>query len=330
MENTYVSTSSKILEVLCQISARLEEIDRRLQAGQPSLPGSQHELAAGSHRIVENSKVKLTYRSFRIKQYQDHEGRKHPQEIIIFGPDLLAVIQRLSNPCRNYTDSTREETFVFPFTKLIAYWDVFYLFSSDPTPSTTRLINLVCPGFDHEKLQEDAHELLDCIEPAIKGRGYNGDRRANIDKGLVLFGHLPTLFAPGTLLSSTAAEYNFQVVEVSSCEIDPTPASADGCQVNYWHFRWNGEAFVRFGGRFQVERYTGTKRIIELPFRPLIISSDVERSLHDLERALESSKFTLDFLKKLSPPTAGRYPLCLHDAARGGNKLDLHTVVCPV
>ena len=309
MDDANVSTSSKILEVLCQISARLEEVDRKLQTVLPSSPALQHDLAAASYGQFENQKIERTYSSFRIRQTQDREGRTQLQEITILGPNLLAVLRKLSSPCGNYIKSTTEETYTFPFMKLMALWDILHLMASDSTPSTTRLINFVCPGYDHEGLRKDVCELINCIELATNCGGRIGERCFNLANGQVRFDDLPTLFAPGALLCSTTDEDDSQVVEVLHCDKNISPVSVSYYQVDYWHFRWNGEAFVRFGGRFEVERFADLRRVTDLPFRPLIISSDVEKSLSDLERVLVRNMSSLQLLKKSTPSITGQYPV---------------------
>ena len=125
----------------------------------------------------------------------------------------------------------------------------------------------------------------------------------------MLFDHLSTLYAPGTLLCSMDDDTHGQVVEVVSCEESTSSTSVNHWSIHYWHFRWNGEALVRIGSRFQVEHYTGVRQIVDLPFRPLLTASDPETSLTNAERIYEQNTFAVRRLASLSLPSTGRYPL---------------------
>ncbi|KIX03687.1 uncharacterized protein Z518_07240 [Rhinocladiella mackenziei CBS 650.93] len=309
MGSTDESTSSKILAVLCQINARLEEMDRRLQFVQPSLPSlSQFSAATDDKGEIPISESK--FRSFTTKQKVYPDGQVHLQEISIFGPDLLALLQGMSNPCPNLDDDTRQKKCMFPFADLVAHWDALSLLCKESTQTEPQFRSIVCPRNLRVDLREDISELLHCIEFAANCRSCIGERCANAERGLVRFEHLPSLFAPGALLSSAADADDQQVVEVLSCDTDSTSSSLRHCLVEYWHFRWTGEAFTKIGGRFQIEHYTGTKRIDGLPFRPLINS---DASLADLKQAISKSELSLEVFKKLKNTAKGDYPLWHYD-----------------
>lgn len=304
MENTDQLTSSKILEVLCQISARLEDIDRRLQTSWPPLPARHRETASLSESRIQAR----DYNSFRIKICLDGDGRAYLQEIIFQPGPLLHLIQTLSGVCPRHPATVDEVTYMFPFTEIMGQWEILRIVRGHASPYASGFLNRLCPKGEHEGLERDVGELLDCIKGSANCGPSIRDRCAELDNGRVSFMHLPHIFARGALISSNSDEDGCQVVEVVSSEINSASALGDVCEVLYWYFRWSRRALIKYNGRFEVQRYTGTRRLKDLPFSPIATYSNPGETLEGYYVSLESSSEALSFLRSLPPHEKEPYP----------------------
>jgi hypothetical protein len=308
MENPDQVTSSKILEVLCQISARLEDIDRRLQVSRPALPAEHRKRSP----VLESRVLNRDYNSFRIRTCLDGVGRAHIEEIVFPPGRLLHLIQTLSCVCPRHPIAVNEVTYMFPFAEIMGQWEILRLIRGHTSPSAPGFLKTVCPKGEHEGLERDVGELLDCIEESANCGPSIKDRCARLDKGRVSFIHLPDIFAPGALISSNSNENGYQVAEVVSCDINSNSASGDVCEVLFWYFKWSGWVLVKHNGRFEVQQYSGTRKLKDLPFSPIATYSNPGETIEGYHASLGSSGKTLSFLKSLPSHEREFYPQFLH------------------
>ncbi|KAK4040152.1 hypothetical protein C8A01DRAFT_15915 [Parachaetomium inaequale] len=310
------TATSKLIEVLGRIDTTLEGLDRRLQALERSWqpPGGTD----GPQPGAVSDHVKTFYRGPRlILRYEAHqEELGQLQEITIEKGDLLALLEQIVSPCLNrYQDrqpTLVRKTISYPFTEILSYRGVLDFVLDKSEQSDNQLGTLFFDQPFTSQLSDDIRGLLDCFK---ESRVPCAERRdANATRGVVLFDDLPALFAPGALLLGTDEALSGQVVEVSSCEIVAVSAGSEACVVEVWHFRWDGLAFSRTSSRFQLDRYGGTRRIKELPYRP-VIDLGVEESARVLDSLLLRNKTNLEaFGSFLTTVQVGDYPLCCWDA----------------
>ncbi|EEA21348.1 hypothetical protein PMAA_051590 [Talaromyces marneffei ATCC 18224] len=304
MENTDQLTSSKILEVLYQISARLEDIDHRLQVSRPPPPAQHHEASRLLASIIQTR----SYNLFRTKICLDGEGGESLQEIVFPPGPLLHLIQTLSGFCPHHHTAKNGVTYMFPFTEIMGQWEILRIIREHTSPYARGFLGRVCPEGEHKGLERDVGELLDCIESSTNCGPSTKERCAQLDSGRVSFIHLPHIFARGALISSNSDDDGCQVVEVVSCEINSASASGDVCEVLYWHFRWSRRAVIKYNGRFRVQHFTGTKRLKDLPFSPIATYSNPGETIESYYLSVESGGEALSFLKSLPPPESEPYP----------------------
>lgn len=304
MENTDQLTSSKILEVLCQISARLEDIDHRLQAGRPPLPTRHCETAP-----LPESRVNVRdHNSFQAKIYLGGEGGAYLQEIVFQPGPLLHLIQTLSDVCPHHPTAMNEVTYMFPFAEIMGQWEILRIVRGHSSPYASGFLNRVCPKGEHKGLERDVGELLDCIEASANCGSSIKDRCAQLDSGRVAFMYLPHIFARGALISSNSDEDGCQVVEEVSCKMNSASASNDVCEVLYWYYRWSRRALIKYNGRFEVQRYIGTRRLQDLPFSPIATYANPGETIEGYYTSLEYSSEALSFLKCLPLHEEEPYP----------------------
>lgn len=315
------ASAGRIIEVLLRIDARLEALDRRLQALEP-LPGGSPGLL-GLPAPIPSPSRKTKYRAFIAKYEVRPDKGDCLRKIIILGRGLLVLLMELSNPClkrnRQYQlDSSQlHKTVDYPFTELMTYWDTLNLLHKVDGQGDNQLRSLLFHKPLNPQFKNDISELLACV---VDSYGDHVGARKSAFRGVVLFEDLPILFGAGSLLIGTRDITDpQQVVEVSSCEIAPVSSGSDQCLVEFWYLRWDGKAFSRTGGRFPVERYTGTRPINGLPFRP-IITADCETSITELQKLTARNREALRIFKNFSGVENGDYPLlCARTSSvRGG------------
>lgn len=200
---------------------------------------------------------------------------------------------------------------MFPFTEIMGQWEILRIIRGHTSPSAPGFLRTVCPKVEHEGLERDVGELLDCIEKSANCGPSILDRCAQLDKGRVSFVHLPDIFTRGASISSNSNENGYQVVEVVSCEINSTSASGDACEVLFWYFRWSQRALIKYNGRFEVQQY-GTRRLRDLPFSPIAPYSNPGETIEGYHASLESGGEALSFLKSLPSHESEPYPRFLH------------------
>jgi hypothetical protein len=308
--------TSALVQVLGRIDTTLEGLDRRLQVLERSWkpPGGSD----GPRPGAVSDHVKTLRRGPRLTlKYEADQGELgRLQEITIEQGDLLALLEQIASPCLN-RDQDREptvehKTISYPFTEILSYRGILDFVLNQSEQSGNQLGALFFDQPFTSQLSDDIRGLLDCFK---KSRVPCAQRRdANATRGIVKFDDLPALFAPGVLLLQTEEGLSGQVVEVSSCEIVAVPGGSEACVVEAWHFRWDGLAFSRTSSRFQLDRYSGIRRIKELPCRP-VVDLGVEESARALDSLLLRNKTSLEaFGSFLATVQAGDYPLCCLDA----------------
>lgn len=306
--------SSKILEVLCQINARLEALDQRLQGSQPL----RSPPTPGTSRPPDEATIATSpSQYFTTKYTQRLGGQPELREITILPSRFLDALQFIPRPCTRDTIDRGPETHVWPFSSLIAYCFARKSYNKNHNPFMVQ-----CPedlrraGVSSSFIAREASELLNCIISSANGKSYLKERSGDLRRGLVQFEHLPTLLAPGTLLvSTTEADYG-QVVEVMSCEVASHSSQADRCLVEYWHLRWDGEQLARTAGRFDIAHYTGTRRINDLPFHPFALGGSGE-STDEAERSCRRYLMVFDEMSSLPK---GDYPMYYNEAGKSPSR----------
>lgn len=198
--------------------------------------------------------------------------------------------------------AVNEVTYMFPFAEITGQWEILRLIRGHTSPSAPGFLKTVCPKCEHEGLERDVGELLDCIEESANCGPSIKDRCAQLVKGRVSFIHLPDIFARGALISGNSNENGYQVAEIVSCEINSTSASGDVCEVLFSYFRWSGWALIKHNGRSEVQQYSGTRKLNDLPFSPIATYSNPGKTIEGYHASLGSSGKTLSFLKSLPSP----------------------------
>ncbi|KXX81511.1 Lon protease [Madurella mycetomatis] len=302
--------SLKILEVLRQIKTQLDEFDQRLRNVEVTVKPSTVTSTGSTEAAVTKITTK-EFRSFRTKIELRSSGEEYLQEIYIFGRDLLALLRGISGLCLDAGKDTGGDdqslSFASPFADLMCHFEMLSLVCDEGFREEREFQDLFTGVTWTIDLTNDISQLFRCLETAGDCRAYVTKRRNYVSKGAVLFEHLPGLFGPGTLLINSEDAEDGQVVEVSSCECVSTYLSTSHCVVEYWHFKWNGEAFVRVGGSFQVDRFPGTKPISGLPFRPLVVS-EPQNSISNLRAAILKSRHILCFFERVCEIERGEFP----------------------
>ena len=304
------TATSKLIEVLGRIDTTLEALDRRLQA----LEHSRQPLPVGvsASALVGGPKRTQTIRQdpLVLKYEVDQNEELRLQDLTIEDGDLLTLLSRVASPCLNRHEgqaTAERKTISYPFTELLSYRDVLELIIQEAERGLgNELGSLFSRQPLAEELRHNVKRLLACL--AESGRPDLERRDANLSRGVVLFDDLPTLFSPGTFLIRDEAGVD-QVVEVSSCDIVAASATSETCVVETWHLRWDGSALSRTSSSFQLARYTGTRPINGLLYRP-IIGPGVKESASDLESLLTSNKRNIEVLKELVKVEVGDYPVC--------------------
>ena len=283
------SASSKLIEVLDKLDARLETLNQRLQS-------LEHQQADS------NGGATIRHQGFSIKHKINPDGSTQLQQITLKKGRLLKAVQQLSSPCVGRhlpsKDAPKRKEFSYPFTDLLPYGDYLRLaVDAFESPEATRFGFVFPPHAFTDRLAVDIRRLLSCIDnssaTAVKRRD------ENLARGVVLFDDLPSLYAPGTAHHGPKG----QIVEVSSCHMVPD----GGCVVDVWHFRWDGRAFFRARSHFEVDRYTGTRPINGLRYPPLVRPRPKALLSHLLSRNAANLK-SLSEILQVKP---GDYPLCI-------------------
>jgi hypothetical protein len=191
-------------------------------------------------------------------------------------------------------------------------WEILRIIRGHTSPYAPGFLRTVCPKGEHEGLERDVGELLDCIEESANCGPSIKDRCAQLDKGRVSFMHLPGIYARGALISSNSNEDGCQVVEVVSCEINSASASGDVCEVLYWYFRWSRGALIKYNDRFEIQRYSGTRRLKDLPFSPIATYSNPGGTIEGYHASLGFGGKALLFLESLPSQERQPYPQFFH------------------
>ena len=285
-------TSSKLLEVLNKLDARLETLDKRLQALEHPDPATDRTETVSHH-------------GFRLKYKVEPGGSRKPLELTLEEGDPLEVVRQISSPClgrhRLPNPTSGPRVFSYPFADLLPYWDCLRfaaeVFDShgDGDGDGDGIGSLFLHRASTSQLADDIRTLLSCLENARSSTRKESDE--NHARGVVLFDDLPVLYAPGIMLESGGS-----IVEVSSCSL----AAGGPCVVNTWHFRWNGQAFSRTSRTFEVDRYTGTLPVYGLEYRPVISS----RTVGSASQLLSRNKSSLEAFMEIVQTKPGDYPLC--------------------
>lgn len=298
MDLADAEASSKFLNVLNNLDARLETLNQRLQAIEHPKP---------RHKTVR-------HHGFSLEYTVDPNGLKQLEEIIVEDGDLLALLRNLSSPClgRHQPSNSHPERkgFTCPFLRFLPYRDHLLLalkvFKNNDKRTTGSPFSLEqLTG----QLAKNIEELLSCLE--TESTWIAKRRNANAAQGVVLFNDLPSLYAPGMLLIAPRAT-DEQIVEVSSCDL----AEGGTCVIEVWHFRWDGRAFAPTSSRFEVARYPGTRHIHQLLYRP-VIWLDFEQSMLKVERILSRNRSNLGTLKEMLEVKPGDSPVCDWHRRRG-------------
>jgi hypothetical protein len=305
------NAASKLIDVLKRIDTTLETLDRRLQslenATQTAPPGIGFTSAPNADRVELTNHV-----GFTIKHKVGPWGSNEVHEITVENREFLCLLSEASSPCLNrhrdaQTEQLESKSFPRPFTELLSYRDVLKFAINPCSQPDNELPNLL----SHRLLTADqrgaAAELLRCLDDQCKT--LFGRRDANLSRGVVLYDDLPSLYAPGSLLVAPGESGLDRVVEVSSCDMLTGPATSEACVVQVWYFRWDGRAFSRASERFLLGRYTGTRPINGLPYRPLF-SPDLESSATKLKELHSRNHANITALEEILDAEIEDYPCC--------------------
>jgi hypothetical protein len=331
MDTRDETAAAKLIEVLSRIDITLETLDRRLQAlehaSQTAPPGFSSTSAPDADRI-EVAKYLGFSTKHKVGPYESNEVH----EITVESREFLSVLSEVSSPCLNrhrdaQTEHAEPKTFTRPFTELLCYRDALKFAIDQRAQPDNELRNLF------------SQQLLNCQQRSVTIAVLNGledqcksliERRdADLSRGVVLYDDLPTLYSPGSLLLAPGEAGHERVVEVSSCDMLASSATSGVCVVQVWYFKWDGKAFSRESDRFDMARYTGTRPIHGLPYRPLVGTHPATPS-KELQRLHSRNQENMRRFGAILDADTGDHPVCLWAATSSTVRPTHPTKPCPV